>query len=164
LTSCQCRGGRQIDRHGRAACWSMAFFRVVATCSWPTTSSNCCGRHLRPGLDIAAVHKSTTGDGDWLIRSPITNYRSPKKTAVHPASTNNVGLPIAVKLQSATRRHMEHRAYRCCLPTLAGFAGNHCIGPGLQRRPRSAPPRRACTGNSAQLERVAGYREPLPPA
>ena len=41
---------------------------------------------------------------------------------------------------------MEHQAYRCCLPTLAGFAGNHCIGPGLRRRPAvcspTSPPRR----------------------
>ncbi len=41
---------------------------------------------------------------------------------------------------------MEHQAYRCCLPTLAGFAGNHCIGPGFQRRPvvcsPTSPPRR----------------------
>jgi hypothetical protein len=41
---------------------------------------------------------------------------------------------------------MEHQAYRCCLPTLAGFAGNHCIGPGLRRRPTvyspTSPPRR----------------------
>ncbi len=41
---------------------------------------------------------------------------------------------------------MEHQAYRCCLPTLAGFAGNHCIGPGFQRRPAgcspASPPRR----------------------
>ena len=41
---------------------------------------------------------------------------------------------------------MEHQAYRCCLPTLAGFAGNHCIGPGFQRRPAvyspTSPPRR----------------------
>src|ERR1017187_6693932 len=41
---------------------------------------------------------------------------------------------------------MEHQAYRCCLPTLAGFAGNHCIGPDLRRRPAvcspTSPPRR----------------------
>jgi hypothetical protein len=30
---------------------------------------------------------------------------------------------------------MEHQVYRCCLPTLAGFTSNHCIGPGLRRRP-----------------------------
>ena len=49
---------------------------------------------------------------------------------------------------------MEHQAYRCCLPTLAGFAGNHCIGPGFQRRPvvgsPTSPPRRgirpSCSG------------------
>ncbi len=35
---------------------------------------------------------------------------------------------------------MEHQAYRCCLPTLAGFAGNHCIGPGFQRRPAVCSP------------------------
>src|SRR6266481_5009089 len=41
---------------------------------------------------------------------------------------------------------MEHQAYRCCLPTLAGFASNHCIGPNLRRRPAvcspTSPPRR----------------------
>src|ERR1017187_3891624 len=41
---------------------------------------------------------------------------------------------------------MEHQAYRCCLATLAGFASNHCIGPGLRRRPAvcspTSPPRR----------------------
>src|SRR5438034_11391371 len=41
---------------------------------------------------------------------------------------------------------MEHQVYRCCLPTLAGFTGNHCIGPNVQRRPTvcsptSLPPR-----------------------
>ena len=35
---------------------------------------------------------------------------------------------------------MEHQAYRCCLPTLAGFAGNHCIGPDSQRRPAGCLP------------------------
>src|SRR5437867_4913125 len=35
---------------------------------------------------------------------------------------------------------MEHQAYRCCLPTLAGFAGNHCIGPDVQRRPTVCSP------------------------
>jgi hypothetical protein len=35
---------------------------------------------------------------------------------------------------------MEHQAYRCCLPTLAGFAGNHCIGPDLRRRPTGRLP------------------------
>src|ERR1022692_4578456 len=49
---------------------------------------------------------------------------------------------------------MEHQAYRCCLPTLAGFASNHCIGPNLRRRPAvcspTSPPRRgiqpSCSG------------------
>src|SRR5438552_3892695 len=35
---------------------------------------------------------------------------------------------------------MEHQAYRCCLPTLAGFAGNHCIGPDFHRRPTGRSP------------------------
>jgi hypothetical protein len=35
---------------------------------------------------------------------------------------------------------MAPQAYRCCLPTLAGFASNHCIGPGVQRRPAVCAP------------------------
>ena len=40
----------------------------------------------------------------------------------------------------ATRRHMKHQVYRCCLPTLAGFTGIHCIGPNLQRCPTARSP------------------------
>ena len=102
--------------------------------------------------------------GDWLIRSPITNYRSPKKRSCTPLRRTAPVCPSRLKLQSgAPTAHGTSS-----LPLLSSDSG------GVRRQPlhrtRPSTPRRkvrphvaACTGNSAQLERVAGYKEPLPP-
>jgi hypothetical protein len=60
---------------------------------------------------------------------------------------------------------MKHQAYRCCLPTLAGFASIHCIGPGFQRRPAvrsptSPPPRGIPPGCSGLPERGTANSPP----
>ena len=61
-------------------------------------------------------------------------------------------------------RHTRGSPYRCCLPALAGFDDSRCVGPNLQRRPmRLTQHDSPSGGNSTPLERIAGYRAPLPP-
>ena len=60
---------------------------------------------------------------------------------VHLASTNDIGLRAAVEAPARQPDGTWNiKLYRCCLPTLAGFTSNHCIGPGLRRRPAVCSP------------------------
>ena len=61
-------------------------------------------------------------------------------------------------------RHTRGAPYRCCLPALAGFGTSRCVGPNLQRRHmRLTRHETPSGGSSTPLERIAGYRAPLPP-
>jgi hypothetical protein len=61
-------------------------------------------------------------------------------------------------------RHTRGAPYRCSLPGLAGFDASRCVGPNLRRRPtRLTRHDTPSGGNSTPLERIAGYRAPLPP-
>jgi hypothetical protein len=61
-------------------------------------------------------------------------------------------------------RHTRGAPYRCSLPGLAGFDASRCVGPNLRRRlMRLTRHDTPSGGDSTPLERIAGYRAPLPP-
>src|SRR5574341_613232 len=92
----------------------MALLSVRVTCSWPTTSSNPCGRHLRARIwyVIGPVHRNATGRSDSTVRSPLRSKKEDQAGLRHPG-----GSP-----------------YRCFLPDLAGFEVSCRTGPGLLLR------------------------------
>src|SRR5574341_82391 len=98
----------------------MALLSVRVTCSWPTTSSNPCGRHLRARIwyVIGPVHRNATGRSDSTVRSPLRSKKEDQAGLRHPG-----GSP-----------------YRCFLPDLAGFEVSCRTGPGLLLRYEQSTP------------------------
>ena len=91
--------------------------------------------------------------------------RRGREAAAHPPSKRvlRASSPGASSGQ-ATPRHMEGPAYRCFLPDLTGFAGFHCVGPGLQRRtPADSLAERPLGRGFSPAVADCGYRAPLAP-
>src|SRR3989338_2347190 len=85
--------------------------------------------------------------------------------AVHPQSTSLALRSLhGAGSGQVLPRHTRGSPYRCSLPGLAGFDDSRCVGPNPQRRPVKLIQREeASRGDSTPLERIAGYRAPLPP-
>src|SRR5512145_247391 len=99
---------------------------------------------------------ATLGSSHHALR-----YKSGRAPSVERAVLRS---PRGADSSQVLPRHTGGSPYRCSLPGLAGFDDSRCVGPNLQRRPtrliQHDPPSR---GDSTPLERIAGYRAPLPP-